>query len=68
MDDWRNFIVADPSICHGQPCIRGTRIMVSVVLGNLAAGISLDELLASYPALSAEAVKAAIGYAADVQR
>jgi uncharacterized protein (DUF433 family) len=68
MDDWRNFIVADPNICHGQPCVRGTRIMVSVLLDNLAAGVPLDQILASYPSLSPEAVQAAIAYAADLAR
>jgi uncharacterized protein (DUF433 family) len=68
VNDWRAFISADPEICHGQPCIKGTRIMVSVVLDNLAAGVTLDELLTSYPSLTREAVHAAIAYAADLAR
>ena len=68
MHGWRAFIVADPEICHGQPCIRGTRIMVSVLLDNLAAGISVDQILVSYPSLSAEAIQAALAYAADLAR
>ena len=68
MDNWRDFITADPEVCHGKPCIKGTRIMVSVVLDNLAAGVTLDELLDSYPSLTREAVQAAIAYAADLAR
>lgn len=68
VQNWRDFIVADPEICHGQPCIKGTRIMVSVVLDNLAAGVTLDELLRSYPSLSREAVQATVAYAADLAR
>lgn len=68
MHNWRDFITADPEVCHGKPCIKGTRIMVSVVLDNLAAGVTLDELLKSYPSLTREAVQAAIAYAADLAR
>jgi len=68
MDNWRDFITADPEVCHGKPCIKGTRIMVSVVLDNLAAGVPLDELLKSYPSLTREALQAAIAYAADLAR
>jgi len=68
MQNWRDFITADPEVCHGKPCIKGTRIMVSVLLDNLATGISRDELLESYPALSPDAVQAAIAYAADLAR
>jgi len=48
---WQEYIVFDPQICHGTPCIAGTRIMVSVVLDNLAAGLTVDDILASYPSL-----------------
>lgn len=68
VQNWRDFITADPEICHGKPCIKGTRIMVSVVLDNLAAGVTLEELLRSYPSLSREAVQAAVAYAADLAR
>ena len=68
MQDWRNLITADPEVCHGKPCIKGTRIMVSVLLDNLAAGLSPDEVLTSYPSLTREAVQAAIAYAADLAR
>ena len=49
---WQERITSDPSICHGKVCIKGTRIMVSVVLDNLAAGVSNTEILKSYPSLS----------------
>ena len=65
---WQDHITTDPVVCHGRACIRGTRIPVSVVLDNLAAGVSLEEILESYPSLSREAVQAAIGYAADLTR
>ena len=65
---WRDHITVDPSVCHGKACIRGTRVMVSVVLDNLAAGISIDKILKSYPSLNHEQVQAAMAYAADLAR
>ena len=64
--NWRDHITVDPSICHGKACIRGTRVMVSVVLDNLAAGAGVDEILKSYPSLTQEQVRAAMAYAADL--
>lgn len=66
--NWRERISVDPNICHGKACIKGTRIMVSVVLDNLAAGIPTAELLASYATLSADDVQAALEYAAELAR
>ncbi len=66
--DWRLFITADPEIMHGTVCFRGTRIPVSVVLDNLAAGETADTILAEYPTLKPEHLPAAIGYAADLAR
>lgn len=57
-------ISIDPNICHGKACIRGTRIMVSVVLDNLAAGEKPDKVLKSYPSLKPEDIQAAIAYGA----
>lgn len=65
---WQDYIVVDPLICHGKACIKGTRIMVSVVLDNLAANLSIDELLHSYPSLTREAIQATIAYAAELTR
>jgi uncharacterized protein (DUF433 family) len=61
-------ISTDPNVCHGKACIHGTRIMVSVILDNLAAGVPSDEILQSYPTLTREDVHAAIGYAAELAR
>ncbi|HWR72474.1 MAG TPA: DUF433 domain-containing protein [Nitrospirota bacterium] len=66
--DWRQRIIADPMICHGKACIRGTRIMVSVILDNLAEGVSETEIIKSYPSLKPEDIKAAIAYAAELTR
>lgn len=66
--NWREYITVDPSVCHGKACIKGTRIMVSVVLDNLAAGLTTDEIIHSYPSLSHEAVQAALQYAAELTR
>ena len=66
--NWREYITVDPSVCHGKACITGTRIMVSVILDNLAAGLTPDEIVRSYPSLTSEAVKAAIAYAAQLAR
>lgn len=66
--DWRERITVDPAVCHGQACIKGTRVIVAVVLDNLAAGLGTDEILHSYPSLKAEDVQAAMAYAADLAR
>ena len=66
--DWREYITVDPNVCHGQACIKGTRVMVSVILDNLAANVSQDEILRSYPSLSRDSVRAAIAYAAELVR
>jgi len=64
--NWSDYISVDSSICHGKACIKGTRIMVSVVLDNLAAGLTTEEIIRSYPSLSVETVRAAITCAADL--
>lgn len=66
--NWQEHITVDPNICHGKPCIKGTRVMVSVILDNLAEGLTPEELMHSYPSVSREAVQAAIAYAADLAR
>jgi len=62
----RDYISVDPAVCHGKACIRGTRVLVSVVLDNLAAGASPEEIRRDYPSLSIEAIRAAIAYAAEL--
>ena len=66
--NWRERISVDPAICHGKACIAGTRVMVSVVLDNLAAGLSADEIIKSYPSLTQEDIQAAMSYAAELAR
>jgi uncharacterized protein (DUF433 family) len=68
MPEWMERIVADPNVCHGKPCIKGTRIMVVVVLDNLAEGATPDEIVAQYPPLTLDDIRAAIGYAAMLAR
>jgi uncharacterized protein (DUF433 family) len=66
--NWKDRISFDPNICHGKACIRGTRVMVSVILDNLAAGLSGDDIISSYPSLRTDDISAAVGYAADLAR
>lgn len=66
--NWQDYIVVDPTTCHGKACVKGTRIVVSVILENLAVGLSPDEILHSYPSLNREAVQAAVLYAAELAR
>ncbi len=66
--NWKEYITVDPAVCHGRACIKGTRIMVSVILDNLASGLTPDEVIKSYPSLNREAVQAAITYAAQLAR
>ena len=68
MENWRQRISVNPAVCHGKACIRGTRIMVSVILDNIAAGIARPEILASYPSLKPEDIDAAVAYAAELVR
>lgn len=68
MVDWQERIQSKPEVCHGKACIRGTRIMVSVVLDNLAEGLTTLEIVADYPPLTAEDVRAAVAYAATLAR
>jgi uncharacterized protein (DUF433 family) len=64
--DWSEYITADPQVCHGKACIKGTQIMVSVILDNLADGLSVEQIVANYPSLTPEAVRATIAYAAEL--
>lgn len=57
-------IIRDPQICGGEPVFRGTRVTLRTVLASLAAGDSIQEILADFPALKAEDVQAAIAFAA----
>jgi len=61
-------ITTDPNICFGKPCIRGTRIWVSLIVENLAEGVTEKELLEAYPQLTPDDIRAALAYAAEVTR
>ncbi len=66
--NWRDRITVDPLVCHGKACIKRTRIMVSVILDNLADGNTEAEILNDYPVLTSDDIKAAIAYAAELSR
>lgn len=61
-------ISIDPNVCFGKPCIKGTRIWVSLILDMLAAGTREEEILQNYPQLMHEDLLAAIAYGAEVAR
>lgn len=63
MEELLKRISIDPKVCHGKPCIKCTRIMVTVVLDNLAEGLTPEEIVAEYPPLTLEDVRTAIAYA-----
>lgn len=61
-------ISIDPNICFGKPCIKGTRIWVSLILDFLANGMTVDEIRAEYPQLATDDIRAAIAYGAEMAR
>ncbi len=61
-------ISVDPNICFGKPCIRGTRIWVSLILDLLADGMTIKEVISEYPQLKEEDIHAAIAYGAEMSR
>lgn len=66
--DWKLFISSDPEIHHGQACIKGTRVPVSVVLDCLAAGMTEEEIIAQYPSLTEDGIRGAMSYGAALAR
>ncbi len=64
----REHIIVDPLVCHGQPCIRGTRTQVWLVLEALAGGDTIDDLLANYPGVTELDVRACLAYGASLAR
>ena len=68
MPDLLSRISIDPRICHGQPCVKGTRIMVWLVVQYLANGDSMEEVLAAYPSLTREDIQACLSFAAEMTR
>ncbi len=65
---WQDRIVITPEIHHGDPCIKGTRVLVTVVVGSLADGMTFDDIRGAYPQLTNEDIYAALAYAAEVMR
>ena len=63
---WQERVVIDPDIHHGDPCIKGTRIPVSMIVGSLADGMSMAEIQENYPQLGMQDIYAALAYAAEV--
>jgi len=68
MNPLLDHISVDPKVCGGKPCIKGTRIWVSLVLEFLAEGVREEEILADYPQLTPEDIRACIAYAAEIAR
>lgn len=64
---WQDRLTSDPNICHGRLCVKGTRVMASVILDNLAAGESFDEIIKGY-AVEREDIEACLHYAAEQAR
>lgn len=67
-DDRLELISIDPAICHGQPCITGTRVLVTVVLDALAAGLDIEAIVRHYPTITDDGVRAAVTYGAWLAR
>ena len=68
MNELLNRISVNPNICFGKPCIKGTRIWVSLILDFLSNGMSFDEVLEEYPSLTMEDIRAAIAYGSEMSR
>jgi uncharacterized protein (DUF433 family) len=68
VEHYRNIITQEPGMRGGRPCIRGMRIAVSDILGWLAAGMSHAEIIADFPELTEDDIRAALAYAADRER
>ena len=65
---WQGRITVDPEQHHCEPCIKGTRVPVAIIVGSIADGMTAEEVIAQYPQLAKEDVQAALAYAADVLR
>ena len=66
--DWQGRISVNPNVCHGRPCVKGTRIWVSLILDFLASESTTEEVLKEYPQLRPEDVRACIAYGAEAAR
>ncbi len=63
--EWRDKIVIDAAIHHGDPCIKGTRLPVSIIVASIADGDTFDDILDAYPQITAEDIRAALKFAAE---
>ena len=66
--NWQDHITIDKDIHHGEACIKETRVPVAILVGSIADGMSMDEILNEYPQLKRESIQAALAYAADAVR
>ena len=66
--NWRTHVTVDPKVCHGRACITGTRVLVTAILDNVAAGLSPEEIVQSYPSITTDSVRAAMCYAAELAK
>ena len=65
--DWEDHISVDPDICHGKPCIKGTRVLVATVVASLEDGMTADEILSHYPSIPSESIQALAHYVENTQ-
>ncbi len=65
--NWQERISVDPAVCHGKACVKGTRVMASVILDNLASGLGGDEIAEAYH-VGAEDIRAVLMYAAALAK
>ena len=63
---WQERIVIAPDLHHGDPCIKGTRIPVAMIVGSLADGMTSTQIRKAYPQLTGEDIRAALAYAAEL--
>jgi uncharacterized protein (DUF433 family) len=66
--EWKDRVIVEPGVHHGEPCIKGTRVPVSIIVGSMADGQTVEEVIEAYPQLAPEDVRAALAYAADLVR
>lgn len=66
--NWKDFISFDPKVCHGKAHIKGTRVLISVILDSLAEKLTINEILKQYPSLEEEHIYAALQYGATLAR
>jgi uncharacterized protein (DUF433 family) len=64
--EWKEHIAIDPEVLAGKPVVRGTRLSVSLILGHLAQGWSIEDLLGSYPRLTEQGIRACLAYAQEI--